>query len=95
MKKACAGYRETYDENSKTSSVQNSLGLYFKKLKPVQYLQKGPHKATRSTESHQVSTEFARVSTKYPQFSPPSIHLRRFNFDRTDDPAPSSSEFIK
>jgi hypothetical protein len=64
MKNACARYRETYDEKKKVFSVQHSLGLYFKTLKPVQHMQKSPGKATLPVESHQVSNDFAQVSTK-------------------------------
>jgi hypothetical protein len=63
-KKACACYRETYNEKKKVFSVLNSLVLYFKMPKPLQHKQKSPEKATLSAESHQVSTDFAQVSTK-------------------------------
>jgi hypothetical protein len=52
MKNACSRYRETYDEKKKVFAVQNSMGLYFKMLKPVQHMQKSPEKATKSAESH-------------------------------------------
>lgn len=64
LKNACVRYRETYYEKKKVFSVQNSLGLYFKTLKPVQHKQKSSEKATLSAESHQVSTDFAQVPTK-------------------------------
>jgi hypothetical protein len=68
MKNACACYRKAYDGNKKALLVKNSLGLFFKTLKPVQHTQKSPKTATLSAESHQVSTDFAQVSTKQPQF---------------------------
>jgi len=80
MNNASEHYRETYDEKKKVFSVQNSLGLYFKTLKPVQHMQKTPKK---------------QHCQQNPTKSQPSNHsfptkLRRFYLKNADDAAPSS-----
>jgi len=89
MKNVYARYRETYDEKKKVFSVQHSLGLYFKTLKPVQHstCREAPEKQhcqQNPTKSQMILPKSQSSNRNFP------TKLRRLYFKNADDTAPSS-----